>query len=250
MTTIFSILSFVVLAVIVLSSVIKIIREYERIVVFTFGRYTSTRGPGFVFIIPGIQQVIRVDLRTVVLDIPAQDLISKDNVTVKVSAVLYFRVTEPAQAINQVENFRYATGQLSQTTLRSVLGEHDLDEMLSQRETLNRRLQQLIDKTTEAWGIKVSNVEIKNIDLNDSMIRAIAKQAEAERERRAKIIQAEGEQQAAAKTLEAAEMLSRNPKAMELRYLQTLQQVSTNPGNTIVFPFPTDLVGLLKKISQ
>ena len=223
------------------ASAIKILREYERGVVFTLGRFTGVKGPGLILLIPYVQQIVRVDLRTVVLDVPSQDLISHDNVSVKVNAVIYFRVIDPERAIIQVENFMQATSQLSQTTLRSVLGKHDLDEMLSERDKLNRDIQEILDRATDAWGIKVANVEIKHVDLNESMVRAIARQAEAERERRAKVIHAEGELQASAKLLEAAQMLAQAPQAMQLRYLQTLTQIASDKSNTIVFPMPIDV---------
>jgi regulator of protease activity HflC (stomatin/prohibitin superfamily) len=221
---------------------IKILREYERAVVFTFGRFSSVKGPGLIIIIPLVQQIERVELRTVVMDVPSQDVISRDNVSVKVNAVIYFRVIDPERAIIQVENFHVATSQLAQTTLRAVLGKHELDEMLAEREKLNADIQSDLDKQTDAWGIKVSNVEIKHVDLDESMIRAIARQAEAERERRAKVIHAEGELQASHKLLEAAEVLARNPGAMQLRYLQTLTGIAGEQNSTIVFPIPMDLL--------
>ncbi|CAG2151295.1 hypothetical protein LMG19282_03960 [Cupriavidus campinensis] len=226
---------------------IRVLREYERGVVFMLGRFWRVKGPGLVLLIPGIQQMVRVDLRTVVFDVPPQDVISHDNVSVKVNAVVYFRVVDPERAIIQVANFLEATSQLSQTTLRSVLGKHELDEMLAEREKLNFDIQKVLDAQTDAWGIKVSNVEIKHVDLNETMIRAIARQAEAERERRAKIIHAEGELQASVKLLEAAQMLAQQPEAMQLRYLQTLTQIAGDKSSTIVFPLPMDLVrGLMK----
>jgi regulator of protease activity HflC (stomatin/prohibitin superfamily) len=226
---------------------IRVLREYERGVVFMLGRFWRVKGPGLVLLIPGIQQMVRVDLRTVVFDVPPQDVISHDNVSVKVNAVVYFRVVDPERAIIQVANFLEATSQLSQTTLRSVLGKHELDEMLAEREKLNLDIQKVLDAQTDAWGIKVSNVEIKHVDLNETMIRAIARQAEAERERRAKIIHAEGELQASVKLLEAAQMLAQQPEAMQLRYLQTLTQIAGDKSSTIVFPLPMDLVrGLMK----
>jgi len=220
---------------------IRILREYERGVVFTLGRFTGVKGPGLIIIIPFIQQVVRVDLRTIVLDVPTQDVISHDNVSVHVNAVVYFRVVDPEKAIIQVENFHMATSQLSQTTLRSVLGGHELDEMLSEREKLNTDIQDILDKQTDVWGIKISNVEIKHIDLDESMIRAIAKQAEAERERRAKVINSKGELEASKNLLEAAKIISQNPQAIQLRYLQTLNDISSDKTNTLVFPFPTEL---------
>jgi regulator of protease activity HflC (stomatin/prohibitin superfamily) len=221
---------------------IRVLREYERGVVFLLGRFWRVKGPGLVLIIPGVQQMVRVDLRVVTMDVPPQDVISRDNVSVKVNAVLYFRVVDPQKAIIQVEKFLVATSQLAQTTLRAVLGKHQLDEMLAERERLNLDIQRILDSQTDAWGIKVTNVEIKQVDLNDSMVRAIARQAEAERERRAKVIHAEGEKQAAAALLEAAQMLARQPEAMQLRYLQTLTQVAGDRGSTIVFPLPIDIL--------
>ena len=226
----------------IIASAIRILREYERGVVFFLGRFQKVKGPGLIIIIPFIQKMVRVDLRVVTYDIPTQDIISRDNVTVRVSAVLYFRVVDPERAIIQVEQFFEATSQLAQTTLRSVLGQHDLDEMLSQRDKLNTHIQNILDEQTASWGIKVTNVEIKHIDLNESMIRAIAKQAEAERERRAKVIHAEGELQASQKLLEAAEVMSKNPQTLQLRYLQTLNDISSENATTIVFPLPIDLM--------
>ncbi|MDH3635570.1 MAG: slipin family protein [Gammaproteobacteria bacterium] len=223
-------------------SAIRILREYERGVIFFLGRFQKVKGPGLIIVIPFIQKMVRVDLRVITYDIPTQDLISRDNVTVQVSAVLYFRVVDPERAIIQVEQFFEATSQLAQTTLRSVLGQHDLDEMLSQRDKLNAHIQKILDEQTASWGIKVTNVEIKHIDLNESMIRAIAKQAEAERERRAKVIHAEGELQASQKLLEAAEVMSKNPQTLQLRYLQTLNDISNENATTIVFPIPIDIM--------
>ena len=220
---------------------VRILREYDRGVVFTLGRFTGVKGPGLIIIIPIVQQMVRVDLRTIVLDVPTQDVISHDNVSVHVNAVVYFRVIDPQKAIIQVENFLMATSQLAQTTLRSVLGGHELDEMLSERERLNADIQDILDKQTDIWGIKISNVEIKHIDLDESMIRAIAKQAEAERERRAKVINAKGELEASENLLEAANVISKNPIGIQLRYLQTLSDISGDKTNTIVFPFPTEL---------
>lgn len=234
----------VILAVLVIAS-IRILREYERGVVFLLGRFWKVKGPGLVIIVPGIQQMVKVDLRVVTMDVPPQDVISRDNVSVKVNAVVYFRVIDPQKAIIQVENFLVATSQLAQTTLRAVLGKHELDEMLAEREKLNLDVQQILDAQTDSWGIKVANVEIKHVDLNESMVRAIARQAEAERERRAKVIHAEGEKQAAQALKEAAEMLSREPAAMQLRYLQTLTQVAGDKSSTLVFPVPVDLLGAL-----
>ena len=230
-----------------LSSSFRILREYERGIVFMLGRFWKVKGPGLVLVLPGIQQMVRVDLRTVVFDVPSQDVISRDNVSVMVNAVVYFRVVDPAKAILQVENYMNASSQLAQTTLRSVLGKHELDEMLAERETLNRDIQQALDVQTDAWGIKVSNVEIKRVDINESMVRAIAKQAEAERERRAKVIHAEGELQASEKLLAAAEILARQPQAMQLRYLQTLAGIAGDKTNTIVFPMPGDFMDLLRQ---
>jgi regulator of protease activity HflC (stomatin/prohibitin superfamily) len=226
---------------------IRILREYQRGVVFTLGRFTSVKGPGLIILIPGIQQMVRVDLRTIVLDVPTQDVISHDNVSVHVNAVVYFRVVDPAKAIIQVEEFYDATSQLAQTTLRSVLGKHELDEMLAERDRLNADIQQILDKQTDAWGIKVANVEIKHIDLDENMTRAIAKQAEAERERRAKVIHATGELQASETLLEAAKVLSQNPLSIQLRYLQTLSDISSEKTNSVVFPFPIEFMDLLKK---
>jgi len=229
------------LILLLLAMSIRILREYERGVVFTLGRFTGVKGPGLIIIIPFIQQLVKVDLRTIVLDVPTQDVISHDNVSVHVNAVVYFRVIDPQKAIIQVENFHMATSQLSQTTLRSVLGGHELDEMLSEREKLNADIQDILDKQTDKWGIKISNVEIKHIDLDESMIRAIAKQAEAERERRAKVINSKGELEASKNLLEAAKIISQNPQAIQLRYLQTLNDISGDKTNTLVFPFPTEL---------
>ncbi|QKJ22821.1 slipin family protein [Poseidonibacter lekithochrous] len=242
--TLIYILGFI-LVLLVLS--VRILREYERAVVFTLGRFTGVKGPGLIIIIPLIQQTVRIDLRTIVLDVPTQDVISHDNVSVHVNAVVYFRVIDPQKAVIQVENFHMATSQLAQTTLRSVLGGHELDEMLSERERLNSDIQDILDKQTDIWGIKISNVEIKHIDLDESMIRAIAKQAEAERERRAKVINAKGELEASKNILAAAEVISQNPKAIQLRYLQTLSDISNDKTNTVVFPFPTELSSLFDK---
>ena len=238
----YTIYTIIVLIAAFLLSAIKILREYERGVVFLLGRFWRVKGPGFIIIIPLIQQMVRVDLRTIVMDVPSQDVISRDNVSVKVNAVVYFRVIEPDKAIIQVEDFYMATSQLAQTTLRSVLGQHELDEMLAERERLNADVQSILDQQTDAWGIKVSNVEIKHVDLDESMVRAIAKQAEAERTRRAKVIHAEGEMQAADKLLEAAKKLSQQSQALQLRYLQTLTEIAGERSNTIVFPLPMDLI--------
>lgn len=234
--------TFVTLAIILLLSAIKILREYERAVIFLLGRFYDVKGPGLIIVIPFIQQMERVDLRTVVMDVPTQDVISRDNVSVKVNAVVYFRVIDPEKAIIQVENFLEATSQLAQTTLRSVLGQHELDEMLAEREKLNADIQAILDQQTDAWGIKVANVEIKHVDLDESMIRAIAKQAEAERTRRAKVIHAEGEMQASEKLLIAARTLAQQPQAMQLRYLQTLTEIASDKSNTIVFPLPMEMI--------
>jgi regulator of protease activity HflC (stomatin/prohibitin superfamily) len=225
-----------------LVNAIKILKEYERGVIFTLGRFTGIKGPGLIIVIPVIQQMSRVDLRTIVLDVPKQDVISRDNVSVKVNAVVYFRIVDPAKAIIQVANPFEATSQLAQTTLRSVLGQHELDEMLSQREKLNSDVQKILDDSTDIWGIKVSHVEIKHVDLDESMIRAMAQQAEAERSRRAKVIHAEGEKQAAAALVEAARELGADPRAIQLRYLQTLSGLSSAGTTTIVFPLPMDLI--------
>jgi regulator of protease activity HflC (stomatin/prohibitin superfamily) len=224
---------------------IKILREYERGVIFLIGRFQRVKGPGLIIVIPIVQQMVRVELRTVVMDVPTQDVISRDNVSVKVNAVVYFRVIDPERAIIQVEDFQLATSQLSQTTLRSVLGQHELDEMLSERDRLNKDIQQILDEQTDAWGIKVSNVEIKHVDLDESMVRAIARQAEAERERRAKVIHAEGELQAAAKLSEAAQILAQQPQSLQLRYLETLVSIAGDKSSTIVFPLPLDTLQAL-----
>ena len=224
---------------------IRILREYERGVVFLLGRFWKVKGPGLVIIVPFIQQMVRIDLRTRVLDVPPQDVISKDNVSVKVNAVVYFRVVDPEKAIIQVEHFESATSQFAQTTLRSVVGQHDLDEMLAEREKLNAEVQRVLDERTDAWGIKVSNVELKHIDLNENMIRAIAKQAEAERLRRAKVIDAEGELQAAERLAQAGEILSKRPESMQLRYLGTLLNIAGERSSTIVFPLPIDIASSL-----
>ena len=238
-------LSFISLAIIVLALLVssfRILREYERGVVFQLGRFWRVKGPGLILIIPGLQQMVRVDLRTIVLDVPPQDVISRDNVSVKVNAVIYFRVLDPQNAIIQVEDYMVATSQLAQTTLRAVLGKHDLDQMLAEREQLNSDIQQVLDAQTDAWGIKVANVEIKHVDINESMVRAIARQAEAERERRAKVINAEGEHQAAAKLADAARVLADVPEAMQLRYLSTLNTIANeNNTSTIIFPFPMEI---------
>ena len=233
------------IVVAILAYSIRILREYERGVVFLLGRFWKVKGPGLVIVIPFIQQMVRMDLRTRVLDVPPQDVISKDNVSVKVNAVVYYRVIDPEKAVIQVEQFEMATSQFAQTTLRSVLGQHDLDQMLAERDKLNAEVQRILDERTDAWGIKVSNVELKHIDLNETMIRAIAKQAEAERLRRAKIIDAEGELQAAERLAQAGEILARRPEAMQLRYLGTLLNIAGEKSSTIVFPLPIDLVSSL-----
>jgi regulator of protease activity HflC (stomatin/prohibitin superfamily) len=225
-----------------LLSSLRILREYERGVVFMLGRMWKVKGPGLIIVIPGIQAMVRVDLRIVVMDVPPQDVISRDNVSVKVNAVLYFRVIDPESSIIQVENYDVATSQLAQTTLRSVLGKHDLDEMLSERDKLNSDIQKILDASTDAWGIKVTSVEIKHVDIDPTMVRAIARQAEAERERRAKVIHAEGELQAAEKLQQAAEVLSRQPQALQLRYLETLTVIAADKNSTVVFPLPIDLI--------
>ena len=235
----------VIVVAALLASSVRILREYERGVVFQLGRFWAVKGPGLILLIPVLQQMVRVDLRTIVHDVPKQDVISRDNVSVKVSAVLYFRVIDPQRAIIQVANFFEATSQLAQTTLRSVLGKHELDEMLAERERLNVDIQQVLDAQTDAWGIKVGNVEIKHVDLDESMIRAIARQAEAERERRAKVIHAEGELQASEKLMQAAVVLARQQGAMQLRYLQTLSTLASDKTATIVFPLPMDLLSNL-----
>lgn len=228
--------------ILLLVSGIRIMREYERAVVFFLGRFYQVKGPGLIFIIPIVQQMVMVDLRTIVMDVPTQDVISRDNVSVKVSAIVFFRVIEPEKAVIQVEHYYEATSQMAQTTLRSVLGQHELDEMLAARDKLNADIQSILDQQTESWGIKVSNVEIKQMDLNETMIRAIARQAEAERERRAKVIHAEGELQASQKLVEAAQTLAQSPSAIQLRYLQTLTEIAGDKSSTIVFPLPMELL--------
>jgi len=236
----------VAILLVLVATSIRILREYERGVVFMLGRFWKVKGPGLVLLIPVVQQMVRVGLRTVVLDVPPQDVITRDNVSVKVNAVVYFRVVDPEKAIIQVERFLDATSQLAQTTLRAVLGKHELDQLLAEREKLNLDIQRVLDVQTDAWGIKVSNVEIKHVDLNETMIRAIARQAEAERERRAKVIHAEGELQASEKLLQAAQMLAQAPQAMQLRYLQTLGNIAGDKSTTIVFPVPMDLLSALR----
>jgi regulator of protease activity HflC (stomatin/prohibitin superfamily) len=241
----------VVIVLVILLSSIKILREYDRGVVFLFGRFQAVKGPGLIILIPVMQQMVRIDLRTIVMDVPPQDVISRDNVPVKVNAVILFRIMDPEKAVIQVEDAREATSQLAQTTLRSVLGQHELDEMLSERDKLNQDIQVILDQHTDAWGIKVSNVEIKQVDLDDNMVRAIARQAEAERQRRAKVINAEGELQASEKLMQAAQTLMKQPQSIQLRYLQTLVEVAGDRTSTIVFPLPLDLlepmVGALRK---
>ena len=247
MTEIFTIVVIgIVLAI--LASALRVLREYERGVVFMLGRFYRVKGPGLIIIIPIVQQMVRVDLRTIVMDIPTQDLITLDNVSVKVNAVLYFRVVDSQKAIINVEDYMQATGQLAQTTLRSVLGQHELDQLLAEREKLNADIQTILDQQTDQWGIKVANVEIKHVDIDESMIRAIAKQAEAERERRAKIIHADGEYQAAERLVEAAERLSGQPTSMQLRYLQTLTEIAGEKSSTIVFPLPMNIMDTLQRL--
>lgn len=237
----FGFMGFLLLLALLAAAMVRILREYERGVVFQLGRFWKVKGPGLVILVPGIQQMVRVELRTVTLDVPTQDVISRDNVSVKVNAVIYFRVVDPARAIIQVENYFEATSQLAQTTLRSVLGKHELDDMLAEREQLNLDIQRVLDSATDTWGIKVSNVEIKHVDLDESMVRAIARQAEAERERRAKVIHAEGELQASEKLQQAAGVLAREPAAIQLRYLQTLAGIAGDRSSLVVFPLPVDL---------
>ena len=235
-----------IFVVIILFSAVRILREYERGVVFTLGRYTGTKGPGFFLLVPLVQQMVRVDLRVVVDEVPTQDVISRDNVSVKVNAVIYFRVVDAERAVIQVYNYLAATSQLAQTTLRSVLGQHDLDQMLGEREKLNTDIRRILDEQTEAWGIKVSIVELKQVDLNETMVRAIARQAEAERIRRAKVIDAEGEFQAAEKLAQAGAILATRPEAMQLRYFTALQSIAGERASTIVFPIPTNLMQTLR----
>jgi len=238
----------ITIVLILLVSSFRVLREYQRGVIFLLGRYYKVKGPGLIIVIPFFQQMVKVDLRTIVWDIPTQDLITRDNVSVKVNAVLYFRVVDPQKAIINVEDFMEATGQLAQTTLRSVLGQHELDELLAERERLNADVQEILDTQTDGWGIKVSNVEIKHVDLDESMIRAIAKQAEAERERRAKVIHASGEAEAAEKLVEAATQLNEQPESMQLRYLQTLTEIAGEKNSTIVFPLPVDMLETFNKM--
>ncbi|HET7921694.1 MAG TPA: slipin family protein [Gammaproteobacteria bacterium] len=246
-----AVLVIVIVAVFILFSSIKIMKEYERGVIFTFGRFDSVKGPGIILVIPVVQQITKVDLRTVVMDVPPQDVISRDNVSVKVNAVIYFRIVDPEKAVIQVADVYEATSQLAQTTLRSVLGRHELDDMLAARDKLNSDIQTILDQHTDVWGMKVSNVEIKQVDLGENMVRAIAKQAEAERQRRAKIINAEGELQASKTLMEAAQTLTKQPQAIQLRYLQTLVEVAGDKSNTILFPLPMDLIEpLLAKLKK
>lgn len=246
---IFTIIVLVIVVALLLSA-LRVLREYERGVVFLLGRFHKVKGPGLIIIVPIIQQMVRVDLRTKVMDIPTQDLITRDNVSVMVNAVLYFRVVDPERAIINVETYMEATGQLAQTTLRSVLGQHELDELLAERERLNLDIQEILDKQTDQWGIKVGNVEIKHVDIDESMVRAIAKQAEAERERRAKVIHAAGEEQAAGKLVEAARLLSQQGESMQLRYLQTLVEIAGEKSSTIVFPLPMNLLDDLRRMNN
>jgi regulator of protease activity HflC (stomatin/prohibitin superfamily) len=234
----------IIIAIVVFAS-LRVLREYERGVVFMLGRFWKVKGPGLILVFPGIQQCVKVDLRTVTMDVPSQDVISRDNVSGKVNAVLYFRVVDPQKAIINVEHYLLATSQLAQTMLRSILGKHELDDMLAEREKLNLAIQKALDAQTDSWGIKVANVEIKNVDLNENMVRAIAKQAEAERERRAKVIHAEGELQASDKLAQAAEILARSPTSLQLRYLETLTTIAADKNSTIVFPLPIDLIDTL-----
>ncbi|MCM2479572.1 slipin family protein [Serpentinimonas maccroryi] len=243
-------LPLVILVFVVLGMAIRILREYERGVVFTLGRFTGVKGPGLVLIVPYVQQMVRVDLRVTVLDVPSQDVITRDNVSVKVNAVVYYRVVESDKAVIQVQNFHQATSELAQTTLRSVLGKHELDELLSERDKMNADIQEILDAQTDTWGIKVANVELKHVDLGETMVRVMARQAEAERERRARIINAEGEEQAARKLLEAARVLGEVPEAMQLRYLSTLAAIGTQNSTTIVFPFPTEFSQWLSRLQS
>jgi regulator of protease activity HflC (stomatin/prohibitin superfamily) len=244
------VLFLVFLGVVFLANAVRVVREYERLVVFRLGRLIGEKGPGLVLLIPGIDRAVKVGLRTVTMDVPPQDIITRDNVSVKVNAVIYFRVVDSRQAVIQVENFLYATSQIAQTTLRSILGQQELDELLSEREKLNLALQQVIDRQTEPWGVKVSTVEVKNVDLPQDMQRAIARQAEAERERRAKVINAEGEFQAAQRLADAAAVIAKEPAALQLRYLQTLAEIATENNSTTIFPIPIDLMGALTNFLQ
>jgi regulator of protease activity HflC (stomatin/prohibitin superfamily) len=242
--------SLALFVVLLLLSMFRILREYERGVIFLLGRFQQVKGPGLIIVVPVIQQIVRVDLRTIVMDVPTQDVISRDNVSVKVNAVVYFKVVAPEKAIIQVEDYLAATSQLSQTTLRSVLGQHELDDMLAERDKLNADIQSILDRQTDAWGIKVSNVEIKHVDLDESMIRAIARQAEAERNRRAKVIHAMGEHEAAENLMQAASVLSQQKQALQLRYLQTLTEIANDKTSTIIFPVPLDLLESLKHLAK
>jgi regulator of protease activity HflC (stomatin/prohibitin superfamily) len=246
----FGLVGMLAVAAILVFASLRIFREYERGVVFTLGRFWKVKGPGLVVIIPGIQQAVRVDLRVVVLEVPPQDVITRDNVSVKVSAVIYFRVMDPQRAIIQVADYFTATSQLAQTTLRSVLGKHELDELLGERDKLNADIQKILDASTDAWGIKVTAVEIKHVDIDTTMVRAIARQAEAERELRAKVIHAEGEMQAAEKLYQAAQVLAQQPQAIQLRYLETLTVIAADKNSTIVFPLPMDIITPLLKLAQ
>jgi regulator of protease activity HflC (stomatin/prohibitin superfamily) len=241
------VLFLIFMLIVVIANAIRVVREYDRLVVFRLGRLAGERGPGLVLLVPILDRAVKVGLRTVTMDVPPQDVITRDNVTVKVNAVIYFRVVNSAAAVVQVENYLYATSQIAQTTLRSILGQQELDELLAEREKLNQALQQVIDRQTEPWGVKVTNVEVKNVDLPTEMQRAIARQAEAERERRAKVINAEGEYQAAARLAEAAQVISREPAALQLRYLQTLAEIATENNSTTIFPIPIDLMGALTR---
>ncbi len=243
-----AVLFIVAVVAIFLFSAINVLREYERAVVFTLGRFWKVKGPGLIIIVPFIQQMVRVQLRTVVMDVPTQDLISRDNVSVRVNAVVYFKVVDAQKAIIQVEDYYEATSQLAQTTLRSVLGQHELDDMLAEREKLNRDIQKILDEQSDAWGIKITMVEIKHVDIDESMIRAIARQAEAERDRRAKVINAEGELQASEKLMQASQVLAQQPQSMQLRYLQTLANIGNEKSSVIVFPIPTDLISSVKSL--
>ncbi|OGR52002.1 MAG: hypothetical protein A2049_00095 [Elusimicrobia bacterium GWA2_62_23] len=244
-----SMVPLIIIGVVILFASIKVLNEYERGVTLTLGRFTGVKGPGLIFLIPGIQQMFRISTRVVVMDVPPQDIITRDNISVKVNAVVYFRVVNPQSAVLNVENFMYATSQLAQTTLRSVLGQQELDDLLAQRDKINQNLQQILDQHTEPWGIKVSSVEVKNVDLPQEMQRAIARQAEAERERRAKIIHAEGEFQASQKLADAAAIIGKEPAAIQLRYLQTLTEIATERNSTTIFPVPIDLLQSLMKKS-
>jgi len=250
MPSIINIAIIVVVAFIILSSFLKVVYQYERIVLYTLGKYQGLRGPGWVFVIPFVQTLRKVDIRTITLDVPAQEVISRDNVTIRVNAVIYYQVMDPNRAVNNVRNFNLATSQIAQTTLRSVLGEHELDDLLANREKINQMLQTIIDGQTDPWGIKVSVVEVKDVELPETMKRAMAKQAEAERERRAKIIAAEGEFQASAKLAEAANVMSTNPMTLQLRYLQTLVEIAAEKNSTTIFPLPIDLIAPFMELAK